>query len=90
MGRLAEAIIADDRVNRQGPRCSVQTVLAELDERDPETAADLRAALASRVKTTAIVRGARTAGITLGRGPVERHRRGDCRCSQPAETEDAQ
>lgn len=78
---LADSITAE-RETPHGPKCSVGRFLASVSKKD---AADFLAAAASPMESTRIARALKKhyAGTDVrppNYEPIQRHRKGDCRC----------
>ena len=61
---------------RKGPPCAVESLYIH----KPELAAQMREALASEVKATAIAAALKARGVDITAHTIQRHRRGECRC----------
>jgi hypothetical protein len=74
---LRDQISAENNI-RKGPACSVQLLLADLDEDDRQV---LTEALAdTKIAGTAIARALLKEGHRVGSHVLNRHRRGMCSC----------
>lgn len=67
----------EDNGRLPGPPCSVRTILEKL---EPDTAEELREALAGSYKTSDIVRVLQQLGHGISQGTLSRHRRNECSC----------
>jgi hypothetical protein len=78
---LADDLLAPHRSSNRGATCSVQLILVELNNSDPEGAAALATVLADvRFPSTVIARRLSDAGWDIAATVIQRHRRGECKC----------
>lgn len=67
-----------------GGVCSVGLLLDDITTDDPDLADEVRAALTNRrLSSTGIMRALRSRGWEITINPIERHRRGECKCPSP-------
>jgi hypothetical protein len=76
MSSLA-ARLADQKPKHRGGRCSVESILTELNDIDARALTD---AIESHMQSSDIARALRLEGHDIAGNTVARHRRGDCSC----------